>query len=612
MIGAEAAAQDQPQWPNGKNVCGGVWTYQESQECEHASHGPDAARPIIETNGTICGYEQKTATCWHGFTALRSIVTDVHNLSRDHDYYSGEELREFCREQATHQQLNERETISTWDYESVGGGDRCLRRDKFRKCQERTHFADIKCHYTVSGPTFGQDQSCGTIDDVSRPRACQVGLHNKLARSANCPKVRRETTRGFDFSGLMSDPSLSDVVCSTGDHLPADRPEQAKAKFAFLSQKLWSLPSSSHPDWPVLLQGLKTLLDSRAEMLSDVEKSLASQMVYSSFRSVHTVKNGPIFSTADDCVEVYSDEAYRGCRSKQIKIQMDNVESLKRLSSYVSLGLKISYDHGCKLHTDDLKVRLNSDAANQLLSPTDPGNTQWVKLVFAPSGDSPTISIDINPAAKISKACQISIENVEVSLDVKILEQFSELLISKLTMLNTVKLQLLYPEASPDISALISKLDSEFNTVVTRHQFDCQEEAKSLGIATPALCQVSEDYRSLCHLDPTPTNGIAPSLFERIHEDACLLADLQTFGSEERCDYYPDRRQGTFCGEHTRSIRAFLDQEYVITKNQAKELAETLSIEGERMSNLSSELSSRIKLVIERLGTKMSELEQSR
>ncbi|MBM4254035.1 MAG: hypothetical protein FJ146_18870 [Deltaproteobacteria bacterium] len=615
ILGASAtvaSAGEQLQWPRGENVCRGIWTYQEIQECEHPNHGPDPSRPIVETNGATCGYEQKTANCWYGFHHLRSIVIDIPEMYRDHDEYQDHQLREVCHEKAKDQQLNDREVISSWDFEKISGSDRCHKRDWLDKCQENTFFVHIKCHYKVSGPVFGQDQTCGPIDDISRPRSCPVGVHNKLARSVHCPTVPRETTRGFNFTSLRGDSSLADITCSTGDHLPADRPEQVKAKFAFITRKLWSLPSDSHPDWPLLVQGLKALLDARSDMLSDVEKSLANQLVSATVKAEQSVKQGTIFSTADDCVEVFSDDVYRGCRSKLIRLDLDNMVALKKLSSYASLGLKISYDHGCKLHTDELKVRLNSDAANQLLAPADAGNVQWVKLVFTPSGETPTISIDINPAAKISKSCRISIENTEVSLDIKILEQFSDLLISKLTMLNTVKLQLSYPEASPNISGLIARLDDELGTIVTRHQYDCQEEAKNQNLATPALCRVSDDYRSLCHLDPTPANGISAGLFGKIHEDTCLLADLRTLGSEQRCDFYPDRRPGTYCGEHVRTVQAFLDQEYAVTFTAARDLAETLESELHRLNGLSAEMATRIRMVVERMATKISDLEASR
>ena len=616
---AHAADSTSLQWPSGRNICTGAWSYFEVQECEHPDHGQDTSRPINETNGSRCGYEQKTASCWYGFNTLRTIETGIHSFDRDHDEYQADELREFCHSQIPAQSLNEREVISAWDFEKVDGHGECIGTKWFR-CDKWKIFVDIKCHYTVSGPIFGQHESCGQIDDTSRPRTCAVGYHYNLKRSAQCPSLRRETTRGFDRSSLAGDPALTDFSCSTADHLPAERPEHAQAKLAFITQKLWSLPSSGHPDWPVLIQALKTLVSARSDMLSEKERSLANQLVDSSSRSVHNMNisnfgsgnQDPIFSTAKDCIELYSENIFRGCRNKLINLKIGQIDALRKLGTYANLSLKISYDNGCKVNTDDLKVRLITDATNQLLAPTDSGSVQWTQLVFNPSSQDPTITIDVNPAAKISSSCTIAVEHAEVILDVKLLEQYTDLLLSKLELINMAKSQLFVPSVGASVSDIVQKLDSQFSTVMTRHQFDCNEQAKAAGITVPAICQVSDDYSSICALNTVAVSGIPTSLIEKIHDDACMLSDLRSIRTEERCSIYSDLRPGSLCRSQLQTFANFLDQEYAIAIDQARDLATALAIEGNRITAMNSELSMRLKFLLDRVGTKLRDLETSR
>ena len=612
--GNAASAADDLQWPMGKNICAGIWSYDEMQECEHPSHGPDKSRPIVEANGQVCGYAKKTNSCWHGQEIVRTITTAATYLERDDHNYSDAELQGICEIQSKTQNLSEHESVTGVSFENMNFHAECHDRDFFKKCQRWTYKSELKCNFNVSSPAFGPDQSCGESEDISKPLTCQTGFRNKLQRSTQCPTTRHEMSRGSDATSLMQGTEVTGFACSTGDHLPANSVEETHHKYLFLVARLAEITATSDPDWPNLVRAVKSLLTVKSASMSDEEKEDAVKITKTLEHSVSALKTGQVFSSAEDCVHDQARSLYWACQSKQVTLEIDALDAYVKLNRYAGLSIKLSYDHGCSVASSDLKVRFTNGQSNLLLAPNLDGVIQTIVTSFDPSRDTSTITIDINPVARLNSVCRISIESVDLTVDVDRLQVFSNLIVSKLALLNETRLRLLEPADTQTVASLLESLENNFSAGILEQKFKCQADAQSLRVSVPDVCQVGADAKATCLDKNAASQGITPAILDKIREDSCLLGEIKALKQEAQCESYTDQNSHTdnICGDRRRSILDFLNQEFAMTYKQAKDLVEALSSESIRLSVLSADLSHRVQLVIDSLKIRLKDLEEIR
>jgi hypothetical protein len=231
-----------------------------------------------------------------------------------------------------------------------------------------------------------------------------------------------------------------------------------------------------------------------------------------------------------------------------------------------------------------------------------------------PSHDKSTITIDINPVARLNSVCRISIESVDLTFDVDRLQVFSNLIVSKLALLNETRLRLLEPADTQTVASLLESLENNFSAGILEQKFKCQADAQSLRVSVPDVCQVGADMKATCLNKNAASQGIAPAILDKIREDSCLLVDLKALKQEAQCESYtdPNSHPDNICGDRRRSILDFLNQEFVMTYKQAKDLVEALSSESNRLSVLSADLSHRVQLVIDSLKIRLKDLEEIR
>jgi hypothetical protein len=328
--------------------------------------------------------------------------------------------------------------------------------------------------------------------------------------------------------------------------------------------------------------------------------------------SVFAVKTGQVFSSAEDCIHDQARSIYWACQSKQVTLEIDAIDAYVKLNTYAGLSIKLSYDHGCNVASSDLKVRFTNGQSNLLLAPNIDGVMQTIVTSFDPSHDSSKITIDINPVARLNSVCRISIESVDLTVDVDRLQVFSNLIMSKLELLNETRLRLLEPANNQAVASLLDSLENSFSAGILEQQFKCQADAQSLRVSVPDICQVGADAGVTCLDKNSVSQGITPALLDKIREDSCLLVDLKVRKQAAQCESFTEPNPDNICPDRRRSILDFLNQELAMTYKQAKDLVEALSSESNRLSAVNADLSHRVQLVIDSLKIRLNDLEEIR
>ncbi|MFW7382153.1 MAG: hypothetical protein ACOH5I_25350 [Oligoflexus sp.] len=223
---ASFASANEVQWPNGKNVCTGTWTYTELSSCEY---GVDTTKPIKKFQGK---YEQMTEACRYiggpqeptGEKITKSVGWDD---SRKHPTTSCSRIQDPPQGDAYTKWI-----VVDHKYEYVG--TTCRKRNRFRQCTSRDYQHKTTCTWekwdTVPKATDGK---CKKVDDKTKPIYELVGYEPKVGYDESCPQTKKSTPKFFDATAIMRSPALKSgsLQCSTFDNTPGNTPTQITEKF---------------------------------------------------------------------------------------------------------------------------------------------------------------------------------------------------------------------------------------------------------------------------------------------------------------------------------------------------------------------------------------------
>jgi hypothetical protein len=609
ILSATVVKAEAVQWPAGKNVCQGVWSYSEYQSCEDASHGPDVSRPIIaDKDGPRCGYEKKQNSCWHGreHNIHDFIDTTPERLERDTRDYTPQDLQAHCEQKGRGMSLRPQQLLGTVSVLSSKIYARLCSEMEGRICIMWRFRADVQCRINFDYQIFGPSDDCGTyIDDLTKPKTCVVGHHNINKRSSACQSIDQKTGRSTDASALMQETWRHGFACSTGDDLPAETADEVQKKFNFLVKKIQEFEDPKQADFGILTGALSALLTQRSQFLDEAQISYASKVASKEIK-ISKISEGIAFDVAKECASNGSGQS-RFCPSKRIVFDFDDTSHLPLIASFTSIAHKLKYSFPCDATVKQLSVRLIEGDDEFSLAPTPVATMQSTSIVHVPGQRPPQIEIVADRNAFISDSCQLNIEWSSLDLDPTLLYKTTKDLIDKLKLLAKFKTEL----------GKASQLSTKYNTVkalkssvedsVTEDIFGCQDLASAAGRDVDGLCPLNDDPTWACSNASLTETGELGVIIRRLHHNSCLYKGLVEGLPETVPCNSTGTSSGSQCLAGIQKVAGIATEEYEKSRASADDLQKALASEWSRVALKEPDIARKIKIVIDSLNKELAE-----
>ena len=262
---AETAAQPSDlQWGYGPNVCGGTWVYMLWNKCRDEAHGGFTYNYRVDPR---CGVDRSARD------VTRSCnVSESHTEDRSFGFAESRSMESSCRSAFEGQGL-QGQILGYHQYDVEG------RLDHFYRVADA-----CTVRVTITTQTYRQDPSCGTDHYPEAYAGCRsrefgYEIEPTLARSQSCGgnlNVYYSQTglSQYQFDQLFSKSEVSNLECSTCDHLPANTRLEVEAKAACLIRESKN-SNSPQSNTPVISAYVQLLLETKRDFLSD---SLATDL----------------------------------------------------------------------------------------------------------------------------------------------------------------------------------------------------------------------------------------------------------------------------------------------------------------------------------------------
>jgi hypothetical protein len=593
------------QWPAGKNVCQGVWSYAEYQSCEDSSHGPDPLRPIIaEKDGSKCGYEKKRDSCWHGreHNIHDFVDTGLERLERETRDWSAQDLQTHCESKGRGLQLRPQQLLGSVTVFSSKIYPKLCAELEGRICILWRYRAEVQCRINLDHQIFGESDECGPqIDDLAKPKTCTLGYHNINKRSSACRSVDVKTARSMNATELMKENWRHKFSCSTGDDLPAESAEDVQKKYNYLVKKLQETRDPSNADFEILVRALSALLSEKSQHLDQVQITYATKIASKEIKVIN-LSDGLAFDVAKDCASNGSGQS-RFCPSKRIVFDFGDISHLPRITTYTSMAHSLKYSFVCEANAKQLSVRLIEGDNEYSLAPTPNAFTQSTSIVLVPGQRPPQIEIIADRNALLSDSCQLKIEWSSLDLDSTLLLASSNDLLDKMKLLSKFKAGLEQAAQLPVKFSAVQALKSDVASKIIEDIFECQDLAAAAGKDPDAVCPLSDDPKWACVNASLTEPGELGVVIKKMHENSCLYGDLEQ-GLPEAV---PCGTSGNQCLEGIQKVAAVAAEEYQKSRTSAEGLLKALTTERTRVAPKQAQLAKKIGIVIESLNKGLME-----
>jgi hypothetical protein len=587
------------QWPAGKNVCQGTWSYNEYTSCEDSSHGPDTSRPITaDRDGARCGYEKKQNSCWHGreHNIHDFIDTNPERLERDTRDYRPQDLQAHCEKKGQEMSLRPQQLLGTVSVLSSKIYPKLCSELEGRICILWRFRADVQCRINLDYQIFGPSDECGPlIDDLTKPKSCTAGYHNINKRSSACPSINLRTGRSSDATILMTEAWRHSFSCSTGDDLPAETADDVQKKYKFIVKKIQETRDPSEADFEILTRGLSALLSQRSQYLDQSQIAYATKVTSREVK-VSTLSDGIAFDVEKECVSNGSGLS-RFCPSKRVLFDFGDISHLPRITPYTSMAHSLKYSFVCDANPKQISVRLIEGDSEFSLAPTPNAVTQSTSIVHSPDQRPPQIEIIADRNALFSDSCQLKIEWSSLDLDSTLLLTSSNDLLEKMKLLSSFKTNLDLAAQLPIKFSAVKALKGDVASKITEDIFQCQDLAESAGKDPETLCPLNDDPKWACVNAPPTQTGELGVVIKKMRENSCLYGDLEQ-GLPEAV---PCSTSGNECLTGIQKVAAVAAEEYQKSRTSAEGLLKALTSERTRIAPKQAQLARKIGVVIDSL-----------